>query len=451
MSAKAEAEAAAALRELGATMKASTNAPKLHTLKLLNELGLDEEEDELHRGVPVEPRRACAVRCSSARGATHGMAVQRCLGSFVTLVGGEQHVTAALCFKSQMERVDTTCPVHIAIADHIEGSVPNATIDQLRRSYGANHIIRTSGLAATAAQTQPPSPWSAYRGRRLLKGTTGKILCMVKLLLWALPPERFPLVAFIDLDVLVLQNLDQLLMDKYVLTPPKAIAAAPITTGCGSVPFNTFFNSGVIVFRPSLTDLHKLLLTAHYTNYPWKGYFPRPRSVSWADKCSPRDDVYLFHRLFNSSKTAFHDCRLYHNGSLTGRMDMACEPSFADQSIMNHVFKRNWTRLDTRFNVVARNLSGCHFVANASEESMSAAPELPAAPTKSSLERAESIEQRYSSMSCMGQRTAILHLVGEPKPWDVHHRRQFFSNHSIGATTPTIGSARMLYRQRCGL
>ena len=53
MSAKAEAEAAAALRELGATMKASTNAPKLHTLKLLNELGLDEEEDELgHRGEP---------------------------------------------------------------------------------------------------------------------------------------------------------------------------------------------------------------------------------------------------------------------------------------------------------------------------------------------------------------------------------------------------------------
>ena len=34
MSAKAEAEAAAALRELGATMKASTNAPKLHTESL---------------------------------------------------------------------------------------------------------------------------------------------------------------------------------------------------------------------------------------------------------------------------------------------------------------------------------------------------------------------------------------------------------------------------------
>ena len=41
MLAVADAEAAAALRELGATLKASTNAPKLHTLKLLNELGLD--------------------------------------------------------------------------------------------------------------------------------------------------------------------------------------------------------------------------------------------------------------------------------------------------------------------------------------------------------------------------------------------------------------------------
>jgi FMN phosphatase YigB (HAD superfamily) len=42
---RGQAEAEAALRELGATLKASTNAPKLHTLKLLNELGLDEEED----------------------------------------------------------------------------------------------------------------------------------------------------------------------------------------------------------------------------------------------------------------------------------------------------------------------------------------------------------------------------------------------------------------------
>ena len=54
MTAKAEAEAAAALRELGATMKASTNAPKLHTLKLLNELGLDEEEDELELSMMEE-------------------------------------------------------------------------------------------------------------------------------------------------------------------------------------------------------------------------------------------------------------------------------------------------------------------------------------------------------------------------------------------------------------
>ena len=54
MSAKADAEAAAALRELGATLKASKNAPTLHTLKVLHGLGLDEEEDELELSMMEE-------------------------------------------------------------------------------------------------------------------------------------------------------------------------------------------------------------------------------------------------------------------------------------------------------------------------------------------------------------------------------------------------------------
>ena len=41
MSAKAEAKAAAALRELGATLKASATAPKLKTLQLFKDLGLE--------------------------------------------------------------------------------------------------------------------------------------------------------------------------------------------------------------------------------------------------------------------------------------------------------------------------------------------------------------------------------------------------------------------------
>ena len=45
MSAKAEAKAAAALRELGATLKASATASKLNTLQLYKDLGLDEEEE----------------------------------------------------------------------------------------------------------------------------------------------------------------------------------------------------------------------------------------------------------------------------------------------------------------------------------------------------------------------------------------------------------------------
>ena len=54
MSAKAEAKAAAALRELGATLKASATAPKLKTLQLFKDLGLDEEEDELELNIMEE-------------------------------------------------------------------------------------------------------------------------------------------------------------------------------------------------------------------------------------------------------------------------------------------------------------------------------------------------------------------------------------------------------------
>ena len=54
MSAKAEAKAAAALRELGATLKASVTAPKLKTLQLFKDLGLDEEEDELELNIMEE-------------------------------------------------------------------------------------------------------------------------------------------------------------------------------------------------------------------------------------------------------------------------------------------------------------------------------------------------------------------------------------------------------------
>ena len=47
----AEAEAAASLRELAATLMASGTAPKLQTLQFLGDLGLDDEEDALEADV----------------------------------------------------------------------------------------------------------------------------------------------------------------------------------------------------------------------------------------------------------------------------------------------------------------------------------------------------------------------------------------------------------------
>ena len=404
-----------------------------------------------------------------------------CPGAFMTLVGGEHHVAAALCFKTQMVHVGTTCPVYVAVADQIKGSaLLAASIRQLRQSYGPNHIIMVSDLAATAAQTRPPSPpWSAsaaprhnregwvrqpraeafrdlhghdnmsdfvsdeggpsqHRGRRLYRVGVGKAALFFKLLLWALPPETFPRVAFIDLDVLILTNLDELLRDEHMLVAPNAIAAAPVGLACekGSASpehANTaFFNSGVFVFRPSLTHLHLLLLTEHHVHYPWNGYFPAMKNASWADQCSPKDDVYRFARLFNGSSNAFRDCRLHHNGSLTGRIPKACEPTLTDQSILNRVFGKRWNLLDSRFNVHRQGLLGCRFVANASEERVAEGGGAGA----------------ETSVSCKGKVVSIVHFVGEPKPWDPDRRRR---SQPHGATSPTFEeSAKMLYRQRCG-
>jgi lipopolysaccharide biosynthesis glycosyltransferase len=279
---------------------------------------------------------------------------------------------------------------------------------------------------------------SQHRGRRLYRVGVGKAALFFKLLLWALPPETFPRVAFIDLDVLILTNLDELLRDEHMLVAPNAIAAAPAGLACekGSASpehANTaFFNSGVFVFRPSLTHLHLLLLTEHHVHSPWNGYFPAMKNASWADQCSPKDDVYRFARLFNGSSNAFRDCRLHHNGSLTGRIPKACEPTLTDQSILNRVFGKRWNLLDSRFNVHRQGLLGCRFVANASEERVAEGGGAGA----------------ETSVSCKGKVVSIVHFVGEPKPWDPDRRRR---SQPHGATSPTVEeSAKMLYRQRCG-
>lgn len=265
-----------------------------------------------------------------------------CLGTFIALVGTEGHVPAALCFRQQMADVGTRCLLHLAVADQINGSaLSDSSWAALGRAYGEDRLIRLSSLASTLAESRTARGHAgrSAAGRRLFHGV-GKAITTSKIMLWALPPKRFPTVAYIDLDVLVLQNMDHL------LTRPrrKAVGGVPIPISCGFAPTDAFFNGGVLVFKPSLDDAHGLELAEHHTKWPWRGFFPRG-DRRWADECAPRDPttgltnlsrIHSFHELRPEHPDAFGVCRAHYNGTLSSRMALACEPSFTDQSIMNH-------------------------------------------------------------------------------------------------------------------
>ena len=61
-------------------------------------------------------------------------------------------------------------------------------MDAVESAYGAGNVLRVSSLLTLSSQ-----------GRRLY--TSGSTYSDAKFAIWALPPHRFPLIAYIDLDV----------------------------------------------------------------------------------------------------------------------------------------------------------------------------------------------------------------------------------------------------------
>ena len=316
---------------------------------------------------------------------------------------------AALCFKQQMVHVGTRCPLHLAVADHINGSaLSNNSMAALGQAYGEDRIILLSSLLEAAVATGQRA-----HGRRLFASALGKAITTSKILLWALPPSRFPKVAFIDVDVLVLRNVDSLLQDSL----NESVAAVPMPIACGYERPYALFNGGVVIFRPSLADARGLLDTERHVRSPWHGFFPlsgpsrRSRSNQssrWADVCSPASEPFRYKALFPGNQS-FRDCRLHYNGTLTGRMTLACERTFTDQSIMNHHFRSRWQPLDRRFNQDARRLSG----------------------------HAIDCKQMHNPEKCSA---SIAHFIGEPKPWKELQRSRSVRD---GA------DLRLLWRERC--
>ena len=303
--------------------------------------------------------------------------------SFVTLLANERYSAAAICLPMQLRRVHAACPLLLIYNDadaSLIGELP-----RLLSSFGASNVLPLSKLKARYARSRRRN---APSKRRLFDGGRGLSNTHLKLWLWALPVKR---AVFLDIDILVLRNVDELLR----IGPEAPNDIGSVT--CKSKFGDRFFNTGMMIFSPSLRMLHKLLEVERFASWPWNGHIPR-EGERWPDVCAPAGNPGAAARMFPNSTNALRDCRgKYGPGRQPGMMSKACESKLTDQSIINHVY-RTHKAVWGSFNDA----------------------------TKFRLETSH-----------------IIHFVGEPKPWEV----------STGSRRRGVQSARMnatrLWQSRC--
>lgn len=229
-------------------------------------------------------------------------------------------------------------------------------------------------------------------------------------------------VVFIDLDVLVMRNLDELLR----VPRPIDFSAAP---ACVQYNGEAFVNGGVFRFRPDLATAVRMTQVRRLLLYPWRGFMP---NGAWGHVCAPHDgcahaSCLAAQRLFPNATNPFLACRLAHKGSFNpgGRILPKCEPSYTDQTIFNEVFRRNRKRtaemLPPRFNWALKSRFQ-------NESACALAPHL----------------QGLCPFNVPND-TAIVHFMGHPKPWAKPSQRT-----AKGSTSQAKGAVgNRLWRERC--
>ena len=215
----------------------------------------------------------------SSASAPHGHTCPRGV-RWVTQVAGDRHGLLALCLNRQLRRHASACPLLVVHDDLTRGSMlANSTITMLvhevelmplsalveraflhlKSSLTTAHESLADGrvLASffASALTRVPPPGESASGGHL--GSAA-----IKYWLWALEPRRFDRVAYLDVDILLLQNIDELLHTDFE-EPLAAVTSGPLCQ-------YRSFNSGIMVLKPSLDTLAWLLLGHRFANPPWK-------------------------------------------------------------------------------------------------------------------------------------------------------------------------------------
>lgn len=237
------------------------------------------------------------------RAGQRNAAVQRseqCEGAFVAVLAKERFVHAALCWHNQLRRVGTTCRILLILDDRPRApALSNGSWSKLVQTFGNGSLVRVSSLAASTS-------FGERHGRRLLdRGREAKTASALKYWAWALSVPR---VCYMDLDVLIKRNVDDLL--QWPLPRNASLAAVR----CPGRSF--FFNAGVMLLRPSHDFLRRLLL---------------------------RDCYWEMRKFANGNATNLRgirslSCRRYADGPMRGRdvtTVKACESKVSDQTIIN--------------------------------------------------------------------------------------------------------------------
>ena len=237
--------------------------------------------------------------------------------AFVTLVANETYVNGAICLRKSLQRVKSACQLELVIADPL----PSDAMSRLSETFGTDRVRSLSDLRRRLDRYEQRAltkrvhdqEHGEEHGRRLKESGELKNTRQLtraggwarrthqKLLLFAM--KGYKKLAFLDIDMLVLRNIDALLEQPAF----SAVAALPYSTSS--------FNSGVFVFEPSLATAASL------------------------------DDL--------SQRATFKPVRPSTDGSPSMIRIRGYGERFAlsDQSILNHHYKSSWRKLPFGYNL----------------------------------------------------------------------------------------------------
>ena len=279
-------------------------------------------------------------------------------GAFVSILSGEPAIEQALCLNRQLRRWHDTCPLLVFHDDQPTKRLSDAALGRLSAALGEQHVKPVSWVLAGGNITL--SLTHTAPGRRLLQRIGSYHLwgTLVKVCMFLLPYSRL---VFLDLDLVLLRPLDSLLALQF--PADTHFAAVGVGGSCPNVVPWEPFNFGMGVMRPSPLIFRKMML----------------RLCLWyAQPAHQQQDLYR--EIFGAS------CTKYSGGLSVERVPgnarrliRVCEHWITDQSLFNLHFRAKYVQLPYSYN---------------------------AQPT------------RWKKMPPVDASSlAILHFVGDPKPW----------------------------------